>query len=112
MSLIVRWVVHALVLWLVAFILPGVTFANNWSLLVTVIVLGLINALIRPVIILLTLPINLFTLGLFTLVINALMFWLASTVVKGFEVEGFGAAFLGALLYSLLAMLVNSAKPK
>lgn len=107
MYLILRWILNALILLLVSYIVPGVKFAGNWALFWTVIVFGLINALIRPLILLLTLPVNILTLGLFTLVINALMFWLASSIVRGFEVQGFWSAFWGAVVYWLLAMFVN-----
>jgi len=105
---ILRWILNALILLLVSYIVPGVHFTSNWSLFLTVIIFGLINALIRPLVIILTLPVNILTLGLFTLVINALMFWLTSTVVKGFEVANFWAAFWGALVYWLIVMFVNS----
>ena len=71
-------------------------------------VIGLVNALIRPILLVLTLPINVVTLGLFTLVVNALMFWLASSVVKGFDVADFKAAFLGALVFWLVSWAANA----
>jgi len=113
--LIIRWIFNSLVLILVAFLTPGLSFASYWSVLVTSLVLGLLNALVRPVLILLTLPINFLTLGLFTFIINAVIFWIASTMVKGFEVANFATAFWGALVYTLiitLINLVNSDKPK
>ncbi len=105
--IILRWVLSALVLLLVSYIVPGINFSGTWALFLTVVVLGLVNALIRPIIILLTLPVNILTLGLFTLIINALMFWLASTIVKGFEVADFWSAFWGALIYWLFIMLIS-----
>ena len=102
-----RWLLNALVLLLVSYIVPGIHFTGTWALLLTVIVLGFVNALIRPIILLLTLPVNILTLGFFTLIINALMFWFASTIVKGFEVRDFWSAFWGALVYWLLTMLFN-----
>jgi len=110
--ILLRWLLNTLVLILVAWITPGIMFSSFWSALITSAVLGLINALIRPLIILLTLPINILTLGLFTLVINALMFWLASTIVKGFEIENFTAAFIGALVYMVIVMLLNFLESK
>lgn len=106
--LLLRWLLNALILLMVSYIVPGIHFANNWSLFLTVIVFGLINALIRPLVIILTIPVNILTLGLFTLVINALMFLLTASIVKGFEVANFWAAFWGALIYWLLVMLINS----
>ena len=105
---LLRWLLNAIILLLVSYIVPGVHFANNWSLFFTVIIFGLINALIRPLIIVLTLPINIISLGFFTLIVNALMFWLTSSIVKGFQVDNFWAAFWGALVYWLLVMLVDS----
>ena len=105
---LLRWILNALILLLVSYIVPGIHFASNWSLFLTVIVFGLINALIRPLVILLTLPVNILTLGFLTLIINALMFWLTSTIVKGFQVDNFWAAFWGALVYWLITMAINS----
>lgn len=107
MYLLLRWVISALSVYVTAYIVPGVTVANAWTALVAALVIGLVNALIRPLLILLTLPVNILTLGLFTLVINAVLFWLASTIVKGFDVANFTAAFLGALVYWLVSWLVN-----
>jgi putative membrane protein len=91
-----------------AYIVPGVRVANMWSAIIAAIVIGLVNALVRPILLLLTLPVNVLTLGLFTLVINALMFWLASSVVKGFDVQNFSAAFLGALVFWLVSWALNT----
>src|SRR3989344_2260467 len=106
MKLIVRWLISALALMLIAYYVPGIAVTSFYSALVAALILGLINALIRPFILLLTLPINIFTLGLFTLVINALMFWLASSIVKGFFVAGFWPAFWGALLVCVASWVV------
>jgi len=105
--LLVRWLLNTLVLILVSIIVPGIQFSSFWSALITSAVFGLINALIRPLIIVLTLPINILTLGLFTLIINALMFWLASNIVKGFEVQNFASAFWGALVYWIIVTCIN-----
>lgn len=102
-----RWLLITFILMLVAYIVPGVSFSGFWPALITSAVFGLINAIIRPIMIILTLPINVLTLGLFTLIINAFMFWLASTIVKGFEVTSFSAAFWGALVYWLIITLIN-----
>ena len=107
MYLLLRWILNSLILLLVAYIAPGVSFQSFWSVLITSLIFGIINAVIRPIMILLTLPINILTLGLFTLIINALMFWLASTIVKGFEVSGFWSAFLGALIYWIIVTIIN-----
>lgn len=104
---LLRWLLNTMLLLLVSYIVPGVNFASFWSALIASIILGLINALIRPLVILLTLPINILTLGLFTLIINALMFMLASSIVRGFEISNFTAAFWGALVYAILATFIN-----
>jgi len=104
---ILRWLLNTFILMLVAYIVPGIGFASFWSALITSAVFGLINAIIRPLMIILTLPINILTLGLFTLIINALMFWLASTIVKGFDVANFAAAFWGALAYWVIITIIN-----
>lgn len=108
MKLVVRWLLGAAALMLVAYFIPGIAVNSFYAALVAALILGLINALIRPFILLLTLPINILTLGLFTLVINALMFWLASSIVKGFSVAGFWPAFWGALAMWLISWAVNS----
>lgn len=105
--MLLRWLLNTLILLLTANFVPGIFFASFWSALVTSLIFGLVNAVIRPIMIILTLPINIITLGLFTLIINALMFWLTSTIVKGFEVADFAAAFWGALIYWLIVTLVN-----
>lgn len=107
MYLILRWLLSALGLMLVAYIVPGIGVESFYTALIAALILGLINAIIRPVVKLLSLPINLLTLGLFSLVINALMFWLASTIVKGFMVAGFWPAFFGALVMSAIGWFVN-----
>lgn len=108
MKLLLRWLISALVLMFIAYYVPGIHVTSFYSALVAALILGLVNALIRPLLLLLTLPINIFTFGLFTLVINALMFWLASTVVKGFYVAGFWPAFWGALIMWIVGWFVNS----
>jgi putative membrane protein len=85
----------------------AITYALEFIALV-VAALGILNALVRPILIFLTLPITLLTLGLFTLVINALLFWFVSTLVKGFHVSGFGAAFWGALVLWAFSWITNA----
>lgn len=99
------WAVTALGLAIVAFLLPGVRVKSLGSLLLAALILGLVNALIRPILWLLTLPLTVLTFGLFALVINALMIWFTAAVVKGFDVDGFGSALLAALLMALLGLL-------
>ena len=103
MNLFIQWLVSAIAILIAAYVLPGVGISGFWAALIVAVVLGLLNLLIKPLLILLTLPINILTLGLFTLVINALIVMLASGIVPGFEVGG----FLNALLFSLVLALIN-----
>ncbi|MBI2037773.1 MAG: phage holin family protein [Candidatus Magasanikbacteria bacterium] len=106
--LVLRWLVSAATLMFVAYLVPGIVVESVYAALVAALILGLINALIRPLLIVLTLPINILTLGLFTFVINAAMFLLASTIVKGFYVSGFWAALWGAIIMWLVGWAVSS----
>lgn len=106
--ILLRWLINALAVMAAAYLVPGVSVQGFWSALIAALVMGLINALIRPIILILTLPVNILTLGLFTLVINALMFWLASTIVKGFDIQGFWPAFWGALVFWLVSWITNA----
>ena len=109
MKIIVRWLLLAAALLLVANLYTGVTVASFSSALIAAFVLGLFNTLVRPLLVLLTLPVTLLTLGLFLFVINALMFWAAASVLDGFNVAGFGAALIGSLLYSLCGVIIDVA---
>lgn len=108
MGLIVRWLVNAVAIILAAYILPGVTVSGIGSALILAVVLGLINALIRPLVLILTLPINILTLGLFTLVINALLILLADRITPGFAVSGFWWALLFSLVLSVINGILHS----
>ncbi len=112
MQLLLRWILNALALLLVTRVVPGVTVDGFYSALIVALVLGIVNALIRPILVFLTLPINLLSLGLFTFVINALLFWFVSTLVKGFQVSGFAAAFWGALVLWTVSWITNSSLSK
>jgi len=107
MYILLRWFLNTLTLIAVTYIVPGISVESFWTALMAALFLGLVNAVIRPILLVLTLPINLLTLGLFTLVINALMFWFVSSFVKGFEITSFGAAFWGALAFLLIAWIIN-----
>ena len=104
---LIHWLIIALALWVTAYILPGVTFESTTALAIAAIVLGLVNAIIRPVLTLLTLPITILTLGLFYLLVNGFTFLLASKVVPGFGVSTFWWAVLGALLVSIVSAFVG-----
>jgi putative membrane protein len=113
MKLIIRLLINAVAVWVTAYIVPGVNFTGGiLELLVVALIFGLVNALIRPIFKLLTLPINIATLGLFTLVINALMLWLTAWIsgaltVEGGLVTGFLNALLGSLLISIVSMVLS-----
>ncbi len=107
LNTILRWVVNAGLLMLIPYVVPGVSVKNFGTALVAALILAFVNALIKPILILLTLPINILTLGLFILVINGLMFWLVSALVKGFQISGFWPAFLAALVFSIFSIALN-----
>ena len=109
MKIIVRWLLLAAALLLVAYLYPGVMVTNFVSAMIAAFVLGLLNALLRPILVLLTLPVTVITLGLFLFVINALMFYFAASMLDGFQVAGFAAALIGSLLYSLCGMVIDVA---
>ena len=109
MKLIIRWLLLAAALLLVAYLYPGVTVSNFTVALIAAFVLGLLNTVVRPLLVLLTLPVTLLTLGLFLFVINALMFWAAASLLNGFAVSGFAAALIGSLIYSLCGMVIDVA---
>lgn len=109
MKLIVRWFLLAAALLLVANVYSGVSVQGFSSALIAAFVLGLFNTLVRPILVLLTLPVTLVTLGLFLFVINALMFWAAASVLAGFNVTGFAAALLGSLIYSACGLVIDAA---
>lgn len=106
-GLLVRWIVSAAALYLTSLLVSGIEIRGLFALLFAAVTIGILNAVVRPIILVLTLPINLLTLGLFTLVVNAWMLWMASQVVRGFEVHGFWAALGGWLLMSVFTFLIN-----
>ncbi|MDD2851407.1 MAG: phage holin family protein [Desulfuromonadaceae bacterium] len=106
-QLVLRWALNSFALYIVMKLISGIRIDRFQDLLLATAVLGLLNVFVRPIIILLTLPVTLLTLGLFTLVINGLMFCLAAYLVPGFHITGFGAAFIAALLFSLFSFILN-----
>ena len=106
-KLIVRWLLLAAALLLVAYLYPGVQVESFVASLAAALVLGLVNAFIRPLLVILTFPVTLITLGLFLFVINALLFWLVAEVVHGFTVSGFWAALVGSILYSIITLVTS-----
>lgn len=107
LSLILHWVLTAAILLLVDAMMPGITINSFGTAMVAALVMGLVNFFIRPVLTLLTLPLNLLTLGLFSLVINALMFALVAAIVPGFEVSNFLSALVGSVLLALMTGLLG-----
>ncbi len=108
LTIVANWFLSALALYLVTRIVPGIKVDDFGSALIAVLVIGLVNALVKPLFIILTLPATILTLGLFLLVINALMLMLASSFSPGFRVEGFGTALVGSILFSIISSLLQS----
>lgn len=108
MKIMIRWLMLAGALLLVARLYPGVHVSSFGAALVGALILGLLNTLLRPILVLLTLPVTVISLGLFLFIINALMFWAAAYVLDGFSVTGFGAAVIGSLIYSLCGMAIDT----
>ena len=111
MRLLLLWILNALALLAVTWLMPSIAIANFGSALFAALVLGLVNTLVRPVLTLLTLPLTVLTLGVFYLVLNGLLFWLASALIPGFAVSGFGSALFGALLYGVIAWALAALVP-
>ncbi|OYU43829.1 MAG: hypothetical protein CFE44_16255, partial [Burkholderiales bacterium PBB4] len=109
MKLLAKWLLSAVALLAVAHLQIGVEVQTLTAALVAALVIGLLNTLLRPILILLTLPVTVLTLGLFLFVINALMFWSAAGILEGFHASGFGAALLGSLIYSVLGIVIDAA---
>ena len=109
MKLLLKWLLSAAALLFVAYVYGGVQVQSFSSALIAAFVIGLFNAVLRPVLVILTLPVTVVTVGLFLFVINALMFWAAAGVLDGFHVNGSMAALLGSLIYSALGLVIESA---
>ena len=117
MRILVAWLINALALFLLPYVFPWVTVDSMGAALIAALVLGLVNALIRPVLVLLTLPVTILTLGLFILVINGLLFWWVGSFLEGFRVAGFWSGVFGAIVYSLItwaiaAIVLPSPRPE
>lgn len=109
MKLITKWLLSAAALLAVAYLYSGVEIKSYSAALLAALVIGLFNSVVRPILVILTLPVTVLSLGLFLFVINALMFWSAAGLMDGFNVSGFGAALIGSLIYSLLGIVIDSA---
>jgi putative membrane protein len=108
MRIILVWLINAAALFLLKYVFPWVTVDSVTSALIAALVLGLINALIRPILVILTLPVTLLTLGLFIFVINGLLFWAVGSFVDGFRVSGFWSGVFGAIVYSIISWALAS----
>ena len=109
LKLLAKWLLSAAALLFVAYVYSGVEVKTFTAALIAALVIGLLNAVVRPILVVLTLPVTLLTLGLFLFVINALMFWTASGLLDGFQVRGFVGALVGSLIYSLIGIVIDSA---
>lgn len=108
MGFVLKVLVNAFAIYFIAQIVPGIEVAGVWTALGAGLVLGLVNAVVRPILLVLTLPVTLVSLGLFLVVLNAFCLWLVSLVVKGFMIHGFWAALFGALLVSVVSFVLNA----
>ena len=108
MILLLRWVLFALAIMFTAWLIPGIEVDGFKSAMLVVVIMALINIFIKPLIVLITLPINLITLGLFIFVINAALLLLLGRIAPGFEVDGFLSAFLGSIVLSFLSLVINT----
>jgi putative membrane protein len=108
MRLLALWLIHALALLGVSYLVPAVQISSFGSALIAALVLGLVNTLIRPILVLLTLPVTILTLGLFVFVINGALFLAVANILEGFQVAGLGWAILGAIVYSLFSWMLSA----
>lgn len=108
LRILLVWLVNTLALAAVAYLMPSVSISSAGAAVVAALVLGLVNAVIRPLLVLLTLPVTVLTLGLFIFVINGLLFWGVGSLVPGFQVAGFWSGVLGAIVFSLISWLLSA----
>ena len=107
MKLLINWLLSATALLAVAYFYSGVVVTSFTAALIAAAVLGALNMVVRPILVILTLPVTVVTLGLFLFIVNALMFWAAASLVSGLSVRGFGAALIGSLIYSVLQLAID-----
>ena len=108
MRLLLTWLINALALLAIKYIMPSITVDSFVTALIVAVVLGLINTLVRPIFVILTLPVTILTLGLFIFVINGLLFWAAGSFVPGFHVDGFWSGVFGAIIYSIISWALSA----
>lgn len=111
MNLLIEWLITTLAIAITAYLLPGVVVAGFVAAVVAALVLGIVNVILKPLLVILTLPINIMTLGLFTLVINAFLILLTSRIVPGFEVAGFGSALLFGVVLAIIRWALETIAP-
>ena len=111
MRLLLLWILNAIALLAVTYLLPSIQISGFGTALLAALVLGFINTLVRPILAILTLPITVLTLGIFYLVLNGLLFWLASALLPGFQVQGFVPALVGAILYGVITWVLSALIP-
>jgi putative membrane protein len=107
-KLLVVWLINAVALIAVAYLMPGIAVSSFGAALVAALVLGLVNAFVRPILVLLTLPVTILTLGLFIFVLNGLLFWMVGSWLQGFEVAGFWPAVFGAIVFSIISWALSA----
>ena len=107
MNIILKWILFALLIMFIAWVIPGITVTGFISALIVVIVLSIVNLFIRPLVELISLPLNVITLGIFSLIINALLFLLAAKFSPGFQIDGFWSGFFGALILSVFTPMID-----
>ena len=110
MNVLIRWILFALLIMLIAWLIPGITITGFVSALIVVVVLSIVNLLIRPIVQFISLPLNVLTLGIFSLIINALLFLLVAKFSPGFQIDGFWSGFFGALILSIMTPLIDKIK--
>ena len=107
-GLLLVWLINTLALIAVAYLMPSITVSSFGAALIAALALGLVNAVVRPVLVLLTLPVTILTLGLFIFVLNGLLFWMVGTWLEGFDVGGFWSGVLGAIVFSVVSWLLSA----
>ena len=107
-NLVLRWIINSCALMIVTYLVPGIEIRNFYSALIAVLFLSIVNAILRPILLFLTFPINILTLGIFTLFINALMFWFVASFTKGFYISNYITAFWAALIYWIITWATNA----
>jgi putative membrane protein len=105
--ILIAWLITTIAILLAAYLIPGIRIASAGAVIIGAAILGILNAFLKPILVVLTFPLTIVTLGLFLLVINALMFLLAGALVKGFEVKSFWSALLGSLIVSIVSYIAH-----